>query len=241
MLLRLVLLTVISVNGVSAEESEADEISKFQKLFMQKRIEQLAAVKNILKLDDIKRKTLLDQITSKLFQVETWKEPIDFLSKSCSGSLLWPGGSGESRVCRRIHALHSRSGHREGVSGPGEHLPGQWPPHEAAGWDLRAAEVKLCLGLHLQMGNRILYRDRIPWREFSNFTKSCKPRAGTDWETAQLRQSLQEGKKASQEIWRSSTSEEKRKEEAPKRPQNVSWRTLIVFRLVGVDLPSFCI
>ena len=71
MFLRVVLLTVISINGLSGEESEADEISKFQKLFMQKRIEQLAAVKNILKLDDIKRKTLLDQITSKLFQVET--------------------------------------------------------------------------------------------------------------------------------------------------------------------------
>ena len=80
MLLRLVLLTVISVNGVSAEESEADEISKFQKLFMQKRIEQLAAVKNILKLDDIKRKTLLDQITSKLFQVRDLKGP-DWFSK----------------------------------------------------------------------------------------------------------------------------------------------------------------
>ena len=62
------MLTIISVAGVSSEDT-SDEISKFQKLFMQKRIEQLAAVKNILKLDDVKRKSLLDQITSKLFQV----------------------------------------------------------------------------------------------------------------------------------------------------------------------------
>ena len=62
------MLTIISVAGVSSEDT-SDEISKFQKLFMQKRIEQLAAVKNILKLDDVKRKALLDQITSKLFQV----------------------------------------------------------------------------------------------------------------------------------------------------------------------------
>ena len=62
------MLTIISVAGVSSEDT-SDEISKFQKLFMQKRIEQLAAVKNILKLEDVKRKSLLDQITSKLFQV----------------------------------------------------------------------------------------------------------------------------------------------------------------------------
>ena len=68
MLLGLVLLTIISLAGVSSEDT-SDEVSKFQKLFMQKRIEQLAAVKNILKLDDVKRKSLLDQITSKLFQV----------------------------------------------------------------------------------------------------------------------------------------------------------------------------
>ena len=68
MLLGSVLLTIISVAGVTSEDT-SDEISKFQKLFMQKRIEQLAAVKNILKLDDVKRKSLLDQITSKLFQV----------------------------------------------------------------------------------------------------------------------------------------------------------------------------
>merc|ERR1719204_952619 len=36
---------------------------------MAKRIEQLAAVKNIQKLDDSKRKILLDQISAKLFQV----------------------------------------------------------------------------------------------------------------------------------------------------------------------------
>ena len=51
-------------------EDDADEVAKFQKLFMQKRIEQLSAVKNILKLDESKRKVLLDQITSKLFQVK---------------------------------------------------------------------------------------------------------------------------------------------------------------------------
>ena len=72
MLLRIllgsVLLTIISLAGVFSEGT-SDEVSKFQKLFMQKRIEQLAAVKNILKLDDVKRKSLLDQITSKLFQV----------------------------------------------------------------------------------------------------------------------------------------------------------------------------
>ena len=62
------MLTIIILTGVSSEDT-IDEVSKFQKLFMQKRIEQLAAVKNILKLDDVKRKSLLDQITSKLFQV----------------------------------------------------------------------------------------------------------------------------------------------------------------------------
>ena len=68
MLLWSALLTIISVTGVSSENT-SDEVSKFQKLFMQKRIEQLAAVKNIIKLEDVKRKSLLDQITSKLFQV----------------------------------------------------------------------------------------------------------------------------------------------------------------------------
>merc|ERR1711872_714995 len=48
---------------------QSAEVTNFQKLFMQKRIEQLAAVKNILKLDESKRKVLLDQITTKLFQV----------------------------------------------------------------------------------------------------------------------------------------------------------------------------
>ena len=53
------------VNLVMAQTTE---VTNFQKLFMQKRIEQLAAVKNILKLDESKRKVLLDQITIKLFQ-----------------------------------------------------------------------------------------------------------------------------------------------------------------------------
>ena len=40
-------------------EDDTEEVAKFQKLFMQKRIEQLSAVKNILKLDESKRKVLL--------------------------------------------------------------------------------------------------------------------------------------------------------------------------------------
>ena len=48
---------------------QANDIAAFQKLFMAKRIEQLAAVKNIQKLDESKRKLLLDQISAKLFQV----------------------------------------------------------------------------------------------------------------------------------------------------------------------------
>ena len=69
MLLASALLTIIISLAVVFSEDTSDEVSKFQKLFMQKRIEQLSAVKNILKLDDVKRKSLLDQITSKLFQV----------------------------------------------------------------------------------------------------------------------------------------------------------------------------
>ena len=69
MLLASALLTIIISLAVVSSEEPSDEVSKFQKLFMQKRIEQLSAVKNILKLDDVKRKSLLDQITSKLFQV----------------------------------------------------------------------------------------------------------------------------------------------------------------------------
>ena len=48
---------------------QGNDIAAFQKLFMAKRIEQLAAVKNIQKLDESKRKLLLDQISAKLFQV----------------------------------------------------------------------------------------------------------------------------------------------------------------------------
>ena len=62
----LVFLPFCLVNLVVGQSAE---ITNFQKLFMQKRIEQLAAVKNILKLDESKRKVLLDQITTKLFQV----------------------------------------------------------------------------------------------------------------------------------------------------------------------------
>ena len=48
---------------------QANDVAAFQKLFMAKRIEQLAAVKNIQKLEESKRKILLDQISAKLFQV----------------------------------------------------------------------------------------------------------------------------------------------------------------------------
>ena len=68
MLLRSFLGIFIFLNsGVSCEK--VDDLETFKKMFMQKRIEQLSAVKNILKLDEIKRKVLLDQITTKLFQV----------------------------------------------------------------------------------------------------------------------------------------------------------------------------
>ena len=50
-------------------------------MFMQKRIEQLSAVKNILKLEESKRKVLLDQITSKLFQVMLLK-PLILISNN---------------------------------------------------------------------------------------------------------------------------------------------------------------
>lgn len=66
MLASLLLVTLV-LEKVFCQESQ--EVATFQKLFMAKRIEQLAAVKNILKMDEQKRKILLDQITVKLFQV----------------------------------------------------------------------------------------------------------------------------------------------------------------------------
>ena len=57
------------VNFIHFELLQVNDIAAFQKLFMAKRIEQLAAVKNIQKLDESKRKLLLDQISVKLFQV----------------------------------------------------------------------------------------------------------------------------------------------------------------------------
>jgi len=68
MLLKCILLISCFPWFISGDDG-IDDIQKFQKLFMSKRIEQLTAVKNILKLDEAKRKVLLDQITSKLFQV----------------------------------------------------------------------------------------------------------------------------------------------------------------------------
>jgi len=64
---------------VNLVAGQTTEVTNFQKLFMQKRIEQLAAVKNILKLDDSKRKVLLDQITTKLFQVLLFCDLISFI------------------------------------------------------------------------------------------------------------------------------------------------------------------
>ena len=59
---------LLGLRGMSTADQE-QEIADFQKLFMTKRIEQLTAVKNIQKLEDAKRKVLLDQISTKLFQV----------------------------------------------------------------------------------------------------------------------------------------------------------------------------
>lgn len=67
MLLRLLLSIFVLINVCASEKVE--DLGTFKKMFMQKRIEQLSAVKNILKLDETKRKVLLDQITTKLFQV----------------------------------------------------------------------------------------------------------------------------------------------------------------------------
>ena len=69
MLLRLLLSISILINVCVCEKVE--DLGTFKKMFMQKRIEQLSAVKNILKLDETKRKVLLDQITTKLFQVSS--------------------------------------------------------------------------------------------------------------------------------------------------------------------------
>lgn len=67
MLLRLLLSIFVLINVCASEKVE--DLGTFKKMFMQKRIEQFSAVKNILKLDETKRKVLLDQITTKLFQV----------------------------------------------------------------------------------------------------------------------------------------------------------------------------
>ena len=63
------LCALLIVGGFSEEDGK--ELEKFRQLFMNKRIEQLTAVKNIIKLEEAKRKNLLDQITSKLFQVSS--------------------------------------------------------------------------------------------------------------------------------------------------------------------------
>jgi len=62
-------LAILPFCFINLAVGQTAEVANFQKLFMQKRIEQLAAVKNILKLDESKRKVFLDQITTKLFQV----------------------------------------------------------------------------------------------------------------------------------------------------------------------------
>ena len=70
MLIRLLLSISLLLNSCVFCE-KVEDLSTFKKMFMQKRIEQLSAVKNILKLDETKRKVLLDQITTKLFQVSS--------------------------------------------------------------------------------------------------------------------------------------------------------------------------
>ena len=70
MLIRLILSISLLLNSCVFCE-KVEDLSTFKKMFMQKRIEQLSAVKNILKLDETKRKVLLDQITTKLFQVSS--------------------------------------------------------------------------------------------------------------------------------------------------------------------------
>ena len=81
MIKRLLLVSFL-LSGCACDDDDVEDLTNFQKLFMQKRIEQLSAVKNILKLEESKRKVLLDQITSKLFQVMLLKALILMSNKS---------------------------------------------------------------------------------------------------------------------------------------------------------------
>ena len=67
MSLRSVLAVLLSL--CHCQDLPSAELATFHKLFLAKRVEQLGAVKNIQKLDENKRKVLLDQISEKLFQV----------------------------------------------------------------------------------------------------------------------------------------------------------------------------
>ena len=67
MSLRNVLAVLVSL--CHCQDLPSAELATFHKLFLAKRVEQLGAVKNIQKLDETKRKVLLDQISEKLFQV----------------------------------------------------------------------------------------------------------------------------------------------------------------------------
>lgn len=81
MIKRLLLVSFL-LSGCACDDDDVEDLTNFQKMFMQKRIEQLSAVKNILKLEESKRKVLLDQITSKLFQVMLLKTLILMSNKS---------------------------------------------------------------------------------------------------------------------------------------------------------------
>jgi len=55
--------------GILGDVPQNGNLEIFHSLFMAKRVEQLQAVKNVLKLEEDKMKIFLDQITVKLFQV----------------------------------------------------------------------------------------------------------------------------------------------------------------------------
>jgi len=68
--LLLVIINSVAVMG-NAKDSRVDAKTVFQKLFLQKRIHQLEAVKNIMQLNEEKQKTILSTILEKIFQVLT--------------------------------------------------------------------------------------------------------------------------------------------------------------------------
>ena len=129
---------------------ETTEVTNFQKLFMQKRIEQLAAVKNILKLDDTKRKLLLDQITTKLFQVGVFKLYFFNFHVYCTiGFVHWSSRSGKFWLRCWLESDFSRPSHGEGLIGVGEHVLGERPVITVAGGDGQKGRVQR------QLGNRL--------------------------------------------------------------------------------------